>query len=131
MIINQQGCWSMGFFAPSLILCFGVLMGWAQVRLLSFASLSNLKIWMLPLITKKNTSRIFLDIFLVWKSMNNLDCKVVDQKISIHIYKFQNGVIKGYSILYFLFFPWKDYCSFWSIHWTGPKSNVSLFAFSL
>jgi len=71
---------------PSLNLCFGVLMGWTQVRLLSFASLSSLKIRMLPLITKRNTSRIFLDINLVWKSMNNLDCKVVDQKISIHIY---------------------------------------------
>jgi hypothetical protein len=71
---------------PSLILCFGVLMGWTQVRFLSFASLSSLKIRMLPLITKRNTSRIILDIILVWKSMNNLDCKVVDQKISIHIY---------------------------------------------
>jgi hypothetical protein len=76
----------MGFFVPSLILCFGVLMGWAQVRLMSFASLSSLKIRMLPLITQKKTSRIFLDIILVWKSMNNLDYKVVDQKISIHIY---------------------------------------------
>jgi hypothetical protein len=36
-------------------------MGWAQVRLLPFSSYSSLMIGMLPIITKRNASRTFLD----------------------------------------------------------------------
>jgi len=40
---------------------FGVLMGWAQVRFLPFASRSNLRTKMLPTIIKKDASKTFLD----------------------------------------------------------------------
>jgi hypothetical protein len=40
---------------------FGVLMGWAQVKLLPFSSYSSLRMGMLQIITKRNASRTFLD----------------------------------------------------------------------
>jgi len=40
---------------------FGVLMGWAHVRFLPFASRSNLRTKMLPIVIKKYASKTFLD----------------------------------------------------------------------
>jgi hypothetical protein len=40
---------------------FGVLMGWAHVRILPFASRLNLRTRMLPTIIKKDASKTFMD----------------------------------------------------------------------
>jgi hypothetical protein len=40
---------------------FGVLMGWAQVRIFPFVNRSNLKTRMLPTIIKRDASKTFLD----------------------------------------------------------------------
>jgi hypothetical protein len=45
----------------TVIVGFGVLMGWAHARLLLFSSRSSLRIGMLPIIIKKDASRTFLD----------------------------------------------------------------------
>jgi hypothetical protein len=44
-----------------LTMGFGVLMGRAHVRLLPFSSCSSLRIGMLPIITKRNASKTFMD----------------------------------------------------------------------
>ncbi len=44
-----------------LTMGFGVLMGWAQVRIFPFVNRSNLKTRMLPTIIKRDASKTFLD----------------------------------------------------------------------
>jgi len=65
---------------------FGVLMGWAQVKLLPFANRSNLRTKMLPTIIKKYV-QFFFGKFGFGKFNSNMVCNFVDQTITIQIYK--------------------------------------------